>query len=273
MKTAGKVAGTVARLMQRDQEFEVLDNSIRQQPEGNRVIPMAALAEWMGYTADDPKLSHAISRARIAVMKAGHKAADHFLDADLFDGSQGLYVSLHAALMIIINADPEKSLVAKAQNFFASRASAEVQEGEKRLKSRYEVAEETKRLNSSAKNAGVENFGKFTAYGYRGMYGGRNIDDVARMKNLKNGSEVLDFAGSEELAAHLFRITQTKAKLDRDGCVGETHACATHAQVGGMVRAAIMRMGGTMPELLPPAQDKIDAVETVTRKRLDQAGH
>jgi len=242
---------------------------MRTQPQGRVVIPLVALGEWLGYEVGDVKLQHAVDRAKIAVMKGGHLAADHFLDAELFDGARGLYLSLHAALLVIVNADPEKALVARAQNFFASRASKSIQEDEKRLKSRFEVAEENKKLNSVAKNSGVQNFGKFTAYGYNAMYGGRSIAEVARMKGLDDGSEVLDYAGSEELAAHLFRITQTKAKLERHGECGEGIACATHAQVGGLVRAAIKQMGGVMPELLPPATDKIDSVETNTKKRLD----
>lgn len=268
MKSAGKVAGTVAKLMQRDQDFEVIESSLTTNPDGMSVIPLTALAQWLGYEGEDSKLGQAVDRARIAVMKAGRKASDHFFDAELFDGTRGLYLSLHAALVVIINADPNKEIVARAQNYFASKVNREVQEDEKRLKSRYEVVEENKKLSSSAKNAGVTNFGKFNAYGYNAMYGGKNIDQVATMKGLSKGSEVLDYAGSEELAAHLFRITQTKAKLDRDGMVGENSACATHAQIGGMVRAAIQRMGGVMPELLPPAQDKIDTVETRIRKRL-----
>lgn len=272
MKNAGKVAGTVARLMQRDQDFELLETSMVTQPQGQTVIPLVALAEWLGYAPHDGKFAHAVDRARIAVIRSGRSAADHFLDAELFDGSHGTYVSLHAALVVIVNADPEKELVARAQNYFASKASKEVQEDEKRLKTRFDVAEENKKLSSAAKNSGVQNFGKFTAYGYNAMYGGKSIDEVARMKGLKGGGEVLDYAGSEELASHLFRISQTKAKLERDGAVGENRACATHAQIGGMVRAAIQRMGGVMPEKLPPAKQKIDEIETKLRKRLEEAG-
>jgi len=266
---AKQLAPTVARIMERDEEFQELEAAIKTSPEGDPAIPLEALAEWLGYTNDRKRFDVAVSRAKIALMNSGRKSAEHFVDAELFDGSHGVYVSLHAALLVIINADPDRTLVAHAQNFFASRNDKVVAEDEKRLKNRFEVIEENKKLTSAAKDAGVTNYAFFNSAGYRGMYGGRSINDVASMKGLAKGSDVLEFAGSEELAAHLFRITQTKAKLVRDKVLTERLACVTHEQVGKLVRDAIRKIGGTMPELLKPADDRIDAVETRVRGRLE----
>lgn len=262
------LAPTVAKIMERDQEFQPLENSMKPVGEGFAVLPLEALADWLGYEPNDKKFEVAVSRAKIALINSGRQTKDHFFDAELFDGSHGAYVSLHAALLVIINADPEKSLVAKAQNYFAAKMDKSIAEDEKRLKNRFEVIEENKRLGSAAKEAGVQNFAFFNAAGYRGMYGGKTINQVAEQKGLSRGSDVLEYAGSEELASHLFRITQTKAKLVRDKVKTERMACVTHEQIGKLVRGAIRQMGGTMPEELPAAADRIDTVETRVRTRL-----
>ena len=61
--------------------------------------------------------------------------------------------------------------------------------------------------------------------------------------------------GSTELAANLFRATQTEEKLRRDNVRGKAAANATHYEVGRKVRDTIRDIGGTMPENLAPAED------------------
>jgi DNA-damage-inducible protein D len=62
--------------------------------------------------------------------------------------------------------------------------------------------------------------------------------------------EVTDFHLS-----YSFRMTQTREKLAKEGIQGQERAIDTHQQVGKEVREAIRRIGGTMPENLPPAED------------------
>ena len=92
--------------------------------------------------------------------------------------------------------------------------------------------------------------------------------DIAENKGLQSGEEILDFMGSEELAANLFRITQTEAKMRRDGTDTPAKANAAHYEIGTIVRKAIKEAGGTMPEDLPTPDKSIKELESETRKQI-----
>lgn len=83
-------------------------------------------------------------------------------------------------------------------------------------------------------------------------------------------SEDLDHMGSTELAANLFRATQTEEKLKRDGVNSKQQANTTHFDVGSKVRQTIQELGGTMPEELPTPQVSIKQLENsvkITEKK------
>lgn len=84
-----------------------------------------------------------------------------------------------------------------------------------------------------------------------GLYGGRKVSEIHKLKKLKKSQKILDHMGSEELAANLFRATQTDAKIKREEIVGEARANKAHFNVGRKVRQTIKELGGTMPEKLP----------------------
>ncbi|MEE8450076.1 MAG: hypothetical protein V3S39_10630 [Thermodesulfobacteriota bacterium] len=106
-------------------------------------------------------------------------------------------------------------------------------------------------MNAAAKEAGVQSFGLFHDAGYRGLYG-MGLSEIKEFKRLDPKDELLDRAGRTELAANEFRITQTEDKLVRENVEREQNAINTHSEVGGEVRATIEKLGGTMPEHLPP---------------------
>ena len=118
-----------------------------------------------------------------------------------------------------------------------------------------------KYLFKTAREAGVENFGKFNNYGYKGLYNGETAKQIAKRKNIKENEDILDYMGSEELGANLFRITQTEAKLKKDNIDNEDDACLTHYNVGRTVRKAIEELGGNMPETLPTPEKSIKELE------------
>jgi DNA-damage-inducible protein D len=123
---------------------------------------------------------------------------------------------------------------------------------------RDEIKDHNKRLASAAKEAGVIkpfDFAVFQTFGYKGLYGGLDRVGIQRRKRLRSKQQILDHMGSTELAANLFRATQTEDKLRRDKVKGKDAANATHYAVGRKVRKAIEDIGGTMPENLPPAED------------------
>lgn len=134
-------------------------------------------------------------------------------------------------------------------------------EDERRLYSRITVNNKNKILFKTAQKSGVTNFGKFNNYGYQGLYNGETAKDIAKRKNIDENEDIMDWMGSEELGANLFRITQTEAKLKKDKIDKELDACNTHYKVGKTVRKAIKEIGGTMPEELPTPKQSIKEIE------------
>lgn len=194
-----------------------------------------------------------------------------------------LKLSRFACYLIVQNADSSKKIVAMGQAYFAIKTREkelieidaqkllESEENQKRLYLREEMKKHNKYLADAANNAGVEaglDYAIFQNYGYKGLYGGLDQKDIHAKKGLKKSQKILDHMGSTELAANLFRATQTEEKLRRENIKGKVKANQTHYEVGKKVRQTIEELGGTMPEDLPTV-DNIKKIEREERKKLE----
>lgn len=200
-----------------------------------------------------------IKKARVACEGAGFKPEYHFLDTKkVITAGKGAklersdwYLTRYACYLIAMNGDSSKAEIATAQAYFAHQTRRqELSDQEKRIALRERVRKGNTLLAGTARSAGVKRLGIFTDAGYRGLYG-MGLREIKRRKRIAENEDLLDVAGRVELAANEFRITQTQQKIERERIQGEGPATGAHHAVAAEVRAAIQRIGGTMPEDLP----------------------
>lgn len=247
---------------------------------------LAKVLEYSEYRHFKP----VIERAKEACKNSGQPIENHFEDVlemvKIGSGAErpfndGVKLSRYACYLIVQNADPGKEIVATGQTYFAIQTRIqEIQqmdeynrlnsEDEKRLFLRNEMKQHNIHLAEAAKDAGVVepiDYAVFQNHGYMGLYGGLDAKGIHRKKGLKKSQNILDHMGSTELAANLFRATQTEDKLRRENIKGKQNANITHFNVGKKVRKTIQELGGTMPENLP-TEESIKKIEKKENKKL-----
>jgi DNA-damage-inducible protein D len=218
-----------------------------------------------------------VKKAKKACLNSGQDVKNHFRDVTKMTtvgGNTPIYIidwdlDRYACYLIAQNGDSRKPQIALAQTYFAIQTrrqelTDQLNSDSKRLFIRSEVTAQNKKLFSTAKNSGVKKFGIFNDAGYRGLYN-HTLSEIEHKKGIKKG-DLLDRAGSTELAANLFRITQTEDILASNKNIhGDTQASDTHFKVGRKVRKTIEEIGGTPPELLPPEKN-IKILESAIKK-------
>ena len=228
-----------------------------------------------------------IFKAMEACQNSENEISDHFgeftemvpIGSNAKRGFRSYQISRYGCYLIVMNGDPQKEIIALGQTYFASKTRQqellenydELTDDQKRLAIRQELKDHNKSLADAAHDAGVikpMDYAIFQNKGYQGLYGGLSRKDIHAKKQLKKNQDILDYMGHEELAANLFRATQTEAKLRRDHVQGKENANQTHFEVGKKVRQTIADLGGTMPENLPTPAKSIKQLEREQQKRL-----
>lgn len=237
------------------------------------------------------RFSDAIERAKLACRNSGFAVEDHFADVgkmvDIGSGAErqidDVMLSRYACYLIVMNGDPRKEVIAIGQSYFAVKTRQQelidnyeqMSEDQKRLAIRNEMIAHNKSLAEAAQMAGIADQREYAIFqnkGYQGLYGGLGAKEIHARKGLKKSQKILDHMGSTELAANLFRATQTDEKLRRENIQGKQAAYDTHYEVGKKVRQTIKELGGTMPEDLPTPQKSTAQIEREQEKRKLKSG-
>ena len=242
--------------------------------------PVLHYAKWENF-------HKVIKTAMIACKISKQLVDDHFPEVrkmvEIGSGAKRYQIDYkltrYACYLIVMNGDPRKEVIALGQTYFAVKTRSQelaelfdrLSEDEKRLFIRGDIRQKNMLLAEAAHKAGIitqKEYATFQDAGYRGLYGGMTARDIAEHKGLSEGEEILDYMGGTELAANLFRITQTEEKMRREKTDTPEKANAAHYEVGTIVREAIARAGGTMPEELPTPEKSIKQLESEQRKKI-----
>lgn len=224
--------------------------------------PLLGYNQWRSF-------ENAVKKAIISCEQSGNKPDYHFARARKpIVGGKGAvqevidyHLSRFACYLIAQNGDPRKPQIANAQKYFAVQTrrqevsdilAADIE----RLELRKQTSEEFRALSGAARDAGVQNkmFGVFHDAGYKGLYGGKGVEDIKKFKSIDKRENLMDRMNTTELAANQFRMTQAREKLQKENIKGQEQAIQTHKKVGQEVRDAIKRIGGTLPENIAPAE-------------------
>ena len=269
-------------------EYKCFEDIKRVRPDGSEYWAARELAPVLDY-AKWENFYKVIKRAMIACENSGRSTLECFPEVrktspmpnggvkDILDYE----LSRYACYLIVQNGDPRKEVIALGQTYFAIQTYRQevadrfnqLDEDSRRLVVRGDIKQWNQLLAETAQNAGVitaEEFAIFQNAGYMGLYGGMTVDDIHRKKGLAIGQKILDYMGSTELIANLFRISQTEEKLRKDQISTPNAATAVHYAVGNEVREAIRKIDGTMPEDLPIPEKSIAQLEREQMERLKQ---
>ena len=268
------------------EEYKSFEEIKKIREDGTEYWNARELSEVLQYKKWE-NFSKVIDRAKLACQNSGRNIEDHFpevrkmveIGSNTIRELLDYELSRYACYLIVQNGDPRKEVIALGQTYFAIQTRRQevadyfnkLDEDNKRLVIHGDIKQWNQMLLEAAHNAGVitnEEYAGFQNAGYMGLYGGLAVEDIHKRKKLKDNEKILDFMGSTELIANLFRISQTEEKLKKDKVHSCSKATATHYEVGSKVRKAIEDIGGTMPEDLPRPEKSIKQIEKEQLKRL-----
>lgn len=266
-------------------EYKKFEDIKQVRADGSEFWSARELAIALDYT-QWRNFSKVIGRAMIACENSGHSVSNDFAEVSKIveagaasKPKKDYELSRYACYLIVQNGDPRKEVIALGQTYFAIQTYRQevadhfnqLDEDRRRLVVRGDIKQWNQLLAETAHDAGVitnEEFAIFQNAGYIGLYGGLDVEDIHARKELEIGQKILDYMGSTELIANLFRISQTEEKLRKDHVQGAAAATSVHYNVGREVRSAIRKIGGTMPEDLPKPEKSIQQIEKEQLARL-----
>ena len=229
------------------------------------------------------RFENVIDKAKETCINSNNNVSDHFVNVGKMVNAgvsikeiTDYKLSRYACYLIAQNGDSRKKVISLAQTYFAVQTRkqeiidkyySDLPEDKKRLIIRNQIRNGNYSLNRTAVNSGVTDLARFHNSGYKGLYNGETADDIAKRKGLRYREDILDNMCSEELAANIFRISQTDAKLKRENINSDLKSNIIHYEVGKKVRDTIKELGGTMPENMPTPKKSIKEIEKNYQKK------
>ena len=229
------------------------------------------------------RFENVIDKAKETCINSNNNVSDHFVNVGKMVNAgvsikeiTDYKLSRYACYLIAQNGDSRKKVISLAQTYFAVQTRkqeiidkyySDLPEDKKRLIIRKQIRNGNYSLNRTAVNSGVTDLARFHNSGYKGLYNGETADDIAKRKGLRYREDILDNMCSEELAANIFRISQTDAKLKRENINSDLKSNIIHYEVGKKVRDTIKELGGTMPENMPTPKKSIKEIEKNYQKK------
>jgi DNA-damage-inducible protein D len=271
------------------EEYNSFESIKQLESSGNEFWTARELATVLQYK-NWQNFKKVIDRAILACKNSGYPVSDHFIEVSkmvvIGSGAKRSQVDYkltrYACYLIVQNGDPRKEIIALGQTYFAIQTRrAEVadtfnqlDENNKRLVARGNVKQWNQLLAEAAQNAGIitnDEYAIFQNAGYEGLYGGMSVADIHKRKGLQPEEKILDFMGSTELIANLFRISQTEEKLRLEEASSSVEANNIHYEVADKIRSAIIEMGATLPENLPTPAKSISVIEREEIRKLRES--
>ncbi len=246
---------------------------------GNTTWYASDLAKMLGYSDRKKFIQKAVQKAMSVCVSLEISIPENFREESrVVDGEpiQDFRLTRFGCYLSAMNADVTKPMVAKAQAYFITLAETFRQyiqnaENVQRVPVRSEISDHEKSLSLTAERAGVEDYALFRNAGYRGLYN-KNLNELKAYKGYQGERTLYDFMGGRELAANLFRITETEAKIQKDGVHGQKGLESTAFHVGRKVRETMKELSGDLPENLPLVEDirKVKSGIKKTRKEFEK---
>jgi DNA-damage-inducible protein D len=270
-------------------EYDSFESIKQATADGSEFWRARELSKVLQYT-EWRNFNKVINRAMLSCKNSGYEVSDHFVEVNkmvkIGSGAdkklEDYQLTRYACYLIVQNGDPRKEIIALGQTYFAIQTRrAEVadtfnqlDENSKRLVIRGDIKQWNQLLAEAAHNAGVltdQEYAVFQNAGYKGLYGGMTVSDIHAKKDLKPNEKILDYMGSTELIANLFRISQTEEKLRIEEAATPAEANNIHYEVAEKIRNAIIEMGSTLPEDLPTPTKSIQVIEREEIRKLRES--
>jgi DNA-damage-inducible protein D len=251
--------------------------------DGKKLWYARDLMAYLGYSNYRQFSTRIISRAMTVPTTLGFPTFDIFTscqhELDSGEIADDFKITRFACMLIAMNADPEKPEVASAQAYLAGLASTvqEIKihaESVQRVELRDEMTQRVNSLERTISKSGLiesKDYAIFKDAGYRGMYD-MSVADLKKYRGIPKDRTPLDFMGKKELAANLFRETQTELRIEHHGIIGKQNLNQAAKEVGREVRNVMIKNTGIPPENLPVQQDIKDVRRGLksSKKKLDK---